>query len=206
MNSTSNRSKRILREIEKGNGSTQFEFFDDLDGEYGDKDLCYLRFCITDGPYAGEIQVLQIKFIYGTGTNIYKFPAKPPNITFITPLYHANIYSGGAICLDILRPEKWSPMQDVDSVFSSLRLLMVEPNPASPANGSAGRDFKQLDAAAFKEKAMTYYLDGVKNSQKQGSEKANLLALITSDKFQSGIEDHTKRDEYRAAILSHAMN
>jgi ubiquitin-protein ligase len=204
MQTPTNRSKRINREIEKGLGSEQFEFLDDVEGKYGDKNNCYLRFCVVDGSYAGQIQILQIKFIYGSGT-VYKFPAKPPNVTFITPLYHANIYRGGAICLDILRPEKWSPMQDVDSVFTSLRLLMVEPNPSSPANGSAGSDFKKLNAAEFHAKARTFYLDGVKNSQKD-SERKNTIALLTSDDFKTGMPDTTKRDEYRAGIMQVVMN
>jgi len=204
MMAPTNRSKRITREITKGLESNQFEFLDDVDGKYGEKNNCYLRFCITDGPYVGQIQILQIKFIYGSGV-IYKFPGKPPNVTFITPLYHANIYNGGAICLDILRQDKWSPMQDIDSVFSSLQLLMVEPNPASPANGSAGRDFKSLPPAQFQSKAMSFYLEGIKNSQKQHSERSNTLALLTSDDFQTGIQDLAKRDAFRAAIIQSVM-
>ncbi len=194
------RTKRIEREIEKGYESVQFEFLDDKNGLFGEIGNCYIRFWQNDGRYAGQIHIIQIKFVYGTNT-VYKFPLKPPNVSFITPIYHANIYQGGAICLDILKEEKWSPMQDIDSVFASLQLLLVEPNPSSPAHGAAGSDYKNLSPTDFAKKSMSYYLKTI--LEKQGNKDGTqILPLLKTDAFKSGIIDITYRDDYRANILA----
>lgn len=192
------RNKRIERELSKGAASPQFEFFDDVDGIFGDKGNCYLRFCPKNGRYIGQIHVLQIKFIYGKGT-VYKYPMNPPNITFITPIWHANVYSGGAICLDILRDDKWSAMQDIDSVFTSLQLLLDDPNPSSPANGAAGSDYKKLNEKEFQEKSTKHYLQTLMDPK---FERKQAIPLIQSDAFKSGIVDMTNRDHIRATILA----
>jgi len=174
-----NRNKRIIREIKKGCESSIMEFFDDSEGEFGDKDNCYIRFCLKDGPYANQVHVLQVRFVYGSNT-IYKFPIKPPNITFITPIYHANVYRRGAICLDILNENKWSAMFDVDTIMNSLWLLLDTPNHSSPAHGDASRAAKKSTPEEFQQQSMDYYLKNL--------HEGPALGLLACDKFQSGLD------------------
>lgn len=57
-------------------------------------------------------------------------------------MFHPNVYSDGALCLDILQ-NRWSPSYDVSSILTSIQSLLDEPNPASPANAEAAKLFQE---------------------------------------------------------------
>ncbi|KAG0487403.1 hypothetical protein HPP92_009498 [Vanilla planifolia] len=84
-----------------------------------------------------------------------RYPFQPPNITFVTPIYHPNIDSGGRICLDILNlPPKgaWQPSLNISTVLTSIGLLMTEPNPDDGLMVEASREYK-YNRKVFDEKA-----------------------------------------------------
>lgn len=70
-----------------------------------------------------------------------EYPHKAPQVKFLTPIFHPNVYPDGRICLDILANE-WSPIYDLEAVLTSIRSLLCDPNVDSPANGSAAQLFK----------------------------------------------------------------
>ncbi len=95
---------------------------------------------IIAGPdnsvWEGAMLRLELKF-----PNDY--PQNPPKVKFITRVFHPNVYGGGEkangeqyLCLDVLST-MWSPSTDVRSLLVSIQSLLVDPNPASPANAEA---------------------------------------------------------------------
>jgi len=70
-----------------------------------------------------------------------QYPNVAPEIRFVTKIFHPNIYQDGAICLDILQ-NRWSASLDISSILISIRSLLSDPNPNSPANSEAATLFR----------------------------------------------------------------
>ena len=68
----------------------------------------HLLFILSRCFLAGGVFFLNIHFPTD-------YPFKPPKFAFTTRIYHPNINSNGAICLDILRSQ-WSPALTVSKV------------------------------------------------------------------------------------------
>lgn len=68
------------------------------------------------------------------------YPFKPPKVTFKTRIYHCNVNSQGAICLDILK-DNWSPALTISKVLLSICSLMTDCNPQDPLVGSIANQF-----------------------------------------------------------------
>ncbi|CAL8466088.1 g5624 [Coccomyxa elongata] len=83
------------------------------------------------------------------------YPFEPPQLRFITPVYHPNIDDGGRICLDILNmPPKgaWRPALNISTVLASIGLLLADPNPEDGLMTEVAAEYK-LNRAAFDMKA-----------------------------------------------------
>ena len=75
------------------------------------------------------------------------FPQNPPEMKFITEMWHPNIYKDGKVCISILHSpgvdrfneqekaeERWRPSLGVEQIIVSVISMLNDPNCDSPAN------------------------------------------------------------------------
>ena len=78
------------------------------------------------------------------------FPQNPPEMKFITEMWHPNIHPDGKVCISILHPpgfdryneqesaeERWRPVLGVEQILVSVISMLNDPNCDSPANVDA---------------------------------------------------------------------
>ena len=97
--------KRLIRDLKKLNDNND----DSINAApIGENNLLQWN-AFMEGPqdtaWDGGLFELKIDFTQ-------EYPSKAPKITFLTPMFHPNIYRDGSICLDIL-DNNWSPIYDV---------------------------------------------------------------------------------------------
>lgn len=94
---------------------------------------------ILEGPpnsvWEGAILRLELKFPED-------YPHSPPQVKFLTKMFHPNVYGDGRLCLDLLRTQ-WSPSTDVRGLLVSIQSLLTDPNPNSPANPEAAELYQK---------------------------------------------------------------
>jgi ubiquitin-conjugating enzyme E2 D len=108
----------------------------------------------NDSPYSGGIFYLDIYFPT-------EYPFKAPKINFKTKIYHPNINSTGAICLDILK-ENWSPALTIEKVLISICSLLTDPNPDDPLVPEIADIYKR-DKSVYQAEARAWTIDYAMN-------------------------------------------
>ncbi|KAI1825307.1 ubiquitin-conjugating enzyme [Xylaria intraflava] len=95
------------------------------------------------------------------------YPFKPPQVNFVTRIYHPNVTNDhqGNICLAILKVEAWKPASRVRAVLDALRQLLIEPNPDDPLETRIADEFK-TNRVEFEKNVRIYVSRYAKNPNK----------------------------------------
>ncbi|CAM4950208.1 unnamed protein product [Rotaria socialis] len=145
MSNSNTSQRRLFKDLQK----IQSEELPGINATPVDNDMRVWN-ALIDGPsdtcYEDGLFTLRMEF-----TDTY--PLTPPNVRFTCKMFHPNgkflfivlmkihlIYADGSICLDILQ-RNWSPTYDVCAILTSIRSLLNDPNPNSPANNEAAKLF-----------------------------------------------------------------
>ena len=128
-----NSGKRLFRDLKLIND----EPLEGIEAMLVNEGDLYHWFAYINGPektsWEGGIFKLSLDFQES-------YPATPPKVQFVTPMFHPNVYNSGEICLDILQ-DKWSAIYNVATILLSIQSLLTDPNCNSLANVEAGKLF-----------------------------------------------------------------
>ncbi|CAD6575432.1 MAG: Ubiquitin-conjugating enzyme E2 7 [Cyphobasidiales sp. Tagirdzhanova-0007] len=98
-------------------------------------------------PFEGGIFIAKLSFPKD-------YPLNPPKMRFDPPILHPNIYTDGNVCISILHSpgddpnmyesssERWSPIQNIQSILMSVVSMLAEPNVESGANIDACKIYR----------------------------------------------------------------
>ena len=83
-----------------------------------------------------------------------KYPSKPPNIRFITPIYHCNINQAGKVCHSIL-DRFYVPGLRIRNILSYVFGLLMDPAPEDPLDSVKANELK-FDPTSYNNNARAY--------------------------------------------------
>ena len=82
------------------------------------------------------------------------YPYEPPDVKFISGIYHPNISLTGDVCIDILK-QNWSAALSIEKILLSIISLLAAPNASDPLNQEAGKTYFE-NIESFNKKAQAF--------------------------------------------------
>jgi ubiquitin-protein ligase len=162
-------ARHILREATslKQNPPENVEVF------VGQDNVLFWKVIVT-GPtgtlYSGYKWLLSVEF------HSDAYPFRPPDVRFVTPIYHCNISDDGKICHEILQSQ-WTPQTTMYDVLQQILDLLRKPDPNNALSTAKGdlyktaREVYDRELKLHTEKYAKTSVDGLKKQyQLEGSD------------------------------------
>ncbi|CAF1382503.1 unnamed protein product [Rotaria sp. Silwood1] len=129
--------------------------------------------CGSSTPfYCGYTWLLSVEFPPQT------YPSRPPEIRFITPIYHCNISDDGKICHEILRSH-WTSQTTMYDVLKQIISLLFQPEPNDALSTAKGNLLKTAPEDYLKE--LQQYNENYAKTTVEELKKQYQLEQFTSD-------------------------
>lgn len=104
----------------------------------------------SDSPYSEGY--FKLRFVFPEN-----YPFKPPEVKFLTTMYHPNIKQDtGEICLDVFS-SSWTPTQKVSEILEKIASILKSPSSTSPLEPEIA-NLLQNNTKEFEKNAKEYTL------------------------------------------------
>ncbi|XP_003744401.1 ubiquitin-conjugating enzyme E2 R2 [Galendromus occidentalis] len=123
------------------------------------------------------------------------YPFSPPTVSFLTRMWHPNVYENGEICISILHPagddphsgepasERWNPAQSVQSVIVSVISLLNEPNTFSPANVDASVMYRKWKESKGENNDYVEYVRKIVSESQEEAARDGVKVPLTTEEY-----------------------
>ena len=102
----------------------------------------------SESPYANGN--FKLKFTFPEN-----YPFKPPEVKFLTTVYHPNInLSTGEICLEVFN-SSWAPTQKVSEILEKIASMLQSPSASNPLETEIANELTN-NYSTFEKKAKEY--------------------------------------------------
>ena len=141
-----------------------------------------------------------------------KYPSKPPNIRFITPIYHCNINHAGKVCHSIL-DRFYVPGLRIRNILDYVFGLLMDPAPEDPLDSLKASELK-FDPTSYNNKARAYTEKHAKQYKTKIDLRikilgnnlhhdAELVCPLTQELFVDPVTNNEGDTYEREAIVAH---